>query len=533
MRPGLSEVLTKRWTAIFLWLIVFAGILDRLILVSGFHFKITDVDQLILWHGAIDYAKGVFREPFFYGQNYGPMSEALLSVPLINFGIGPQYALPIVTMLLSMLPFWILGLIFWKMNSSWAALIALLWPICMDVEYGVLINQPRGFVAGIGFASLSFLCMIQPKKNWAILLFSAVAPLSLYTCPNSALLLVCTGTYLWLHNYTKWRFYVYPNLCFLLTILIFKHNQQFYDIHPEVLTHFGWNAFNWDWLFAAFRDHDLNRFFRHLFPLIGDAKAFTLLFVALISVFLFRGNKKLSLSLVAVFVISILALGHSRIHNGMDNDLFYPIARNWYSLPAIMAAGTSWLSIGRKLRIWHFLIVSPFILILPWQKSFGVDQQFEKYSYDLEYRAVPYRGIEHLESQCDHIRKTCTDYEVDLIVFVHGHSPNTKSPQLYNYGCSLLINDFPNLMLESKGRFTWNQVEYGNMSYKKVLIYGFSPESKVSESLSYMFIPDQPNMILVEDFPGSTFQLLNHFGLNSDPERRARLVQMATANQDQ
>ena len=63
-------------------------ILDRLLILYYFGFRFTDIDEMIFWLGANDYARGVFHEPFFYGQNYNYMLEACLAVPFILGGFS-------------------------------------------------------------------------------------------------------------------------------------------------------------------------------------------------------------------------------------------------------------------------------------------------------------------------------------------------------------------------------------------------------------------------------------------------------------
>src|SRR5665213_583465 len=60
------------------WLIFIMAILDRVFRLARFGVRFTDSDQVILWMGAQDFARGIFHEPCVYGQNYGFMLEPLL-----------------------------------------------------------------------------------------------------------------------------------------------------------------------------------------------------------------------------------------------------------------------------------------------------------------------------------------------------------------------------------------------------------------------------------------------------------------------
>ena len=100
-----TEVISKKGSALFIMMVGLLGLVDRLLLVNTFHFELSDVDQLIQWHAAQDYSNGIFHEPYFYGQDYGPMAEAFLAAPLVMLGLHSQFALPVISMLLSLLPF--------------------------------------------------------------------------------------------------------------------------------------------------------------------------------------------------------------------------------------------------------------------------------------------------------------------------------------------------------------------------------------------------------------------------------------------
>ena len=57
-------------------------VIDRVITLIRFGFIYTDIDQTVMWNGAYDYSRGIFHEPFFYGQAYNYMLESLLAVPV-------------------------------------------------------------------------------------------------------------------------------------------------------------------------------------------------------------------------------------------------------------------------------------------------------------------------------------------------------------------------------------------------------------------------------------------------------------------
>ena len=50
--------------------ILFLLLVDRFGLLWRFGFPFTDNDQVLFWMVTLDYAHGIFHEPFLYCQNY-------------------------------------------------------------------------------------------------------------------------------------------------------------------------------------------------------------------------------------------------------------------------------------------------------------------------------------------------------------------------------------------------------------------------------------------------------------------------------
>src|SRR5690554_1879051 len=66
---------------------------NRFLILKLFNLEYVGSDDLIFWQAAVDYAQGIFHEPFFYGQDYNFALEAILAAPLINWGVPVDIAL--------------------------------------------------------------------------------------------------------------------------------------------------------------------------------------------------------------------------------------------------------------------------------------------------------------------------------------------------------------------------------------------------------------------------------------------------------
>jgi hypothetical protein len=65
-----------------------------------------------MWIGAADYAKGLFYEPRFYGQDYNTFLESLFALPYLYAGLPAYKALPMATHTLVFDSLFVCGLLF-------------------------------------------------------------------------------------------------------------------------------------------------------------------------------------------------------------------------------------------------------------------------------------------------------------------------------------------------------------------------------------------------------------------------------------
>src|SRR5690348_13762267 len=96
----------ERWPRILVVALILLGALDRLVLLVRFGFQYTCNDDLIIWQAAVDIGHGIFRWPYFYGQDYNPVLEAWLAAPFVRLGAPLPIIMPTISSLLALLPFW-------------------------------------------------------------------------------------------------------------------------------------------------------------------------------------------------------------------------------------------------------------------------------------------------------------------------------------------------------------------------------------------------------------------------------------------
>lgn len=130
------------------------GLLDRAICLHLFGFRFVGDDDGILWSAALDLGHGRFHWPYFYGQDYGPMLEALVAAPFTWTGMPVRYLLPGCTSFLAMAPFWSFALWHNRHGRAFQAAVFLSMPLLLPVEYSLMTTITRGLVTGTGLLAL-------------------------------------------------------------------------------------------------------------------------------------------------------------------------------------------------------------------------------------------------------------------------------------------------------------------------------------------------------------------------------------------
>ncbi len=207
-------------------------IADRVNTLINFCFLYTDIDQVVLWNGAVDYSKGIFHEPFFYGQSYNYMIEALVAVPLLWSSIPVTKSLPIATTIITCTSFISLAYLFYRNKNYFFSQITLAFPVLLTIEYNILTSIPRGFNQAMLASPLLFASLFDSNKKRSMILFYTGAGLSFILNQSAVLIIIPIGAYhFWKEIKNKW-FYI--NAVILIPFyLLDKAAKHYYVIYPE------------------------------------------------------------------------------------------------------------------------------------------------------------------------------------------------------------------------------------------------------------------------------------------------------------
>jgi hypothetical protein len=448
----------------------------RILILIKFSFKYTDSDQTIMWLGLKNYANGAFYEPRFYGQSYNTMFEALLAIPLNLSNIPPFKALPIISSLLSILPFILISLLVFLKKSKIIGLIILSIPLLLPIEYSLITSLPRGFVTGIFFSSFGVLCIFYPKSKGSFFFSAFFSILAFSINSNSILLSLPYLFYLFLQNVSNKHYYFYSNLGVLIGFLIHFSLNYFYLLNPSYNLHKLDLSFSFKKLFLSFNKLDL--FFNDVTPLFWSTGFLVLFMFILISFFLFRIKKYFEAIIVFFIPIFIIfTLGINKVHDGV-NSIFFSYSRMYLSIPLLLAVSISFFSKITKIKyIYFFFLIPPFcffynLSILQKRINSNVDRN--------KNHVVSVVKTSLLINECTKLKNLCAKYRIQLIVI----SNLRDYYDSFNYGCPACLKTFPNTLRPIYERRTWRLIEDEHKIYKNILIIDDANDlSKLSETI--------------------------------------------------
>jgi hypothetical protein len=318
------------------WSLMVLTIIDRGVLLGVFAFHYTCTDDVVIWSAALDYGRGFFPEPYFYGQDYGPMLEALVAAPFTRFGIPLNILLPLVTALLAVAPYW--SFAFWHRRHQKPVLACLFLaiPLLLPGEYGLLTSLTRGFVTGIGV--LAFLPWVMDVRGVLLrsLLSGSVLSVACFVNPNA--LPFVAAFMVW--QLLSAPFTLRGLLCFCLgtvpAVVAQTLAQAYCSAHPERMKNvlFDWRMdLHAEGIAEAFSRLDYH--FAWLTPVIWPygqiiGEALVVLFI----VHAWERNWPIAAALLTALVLIVLSFGFAKVHQA-DHNVFYSYSRMFLALPLL------------------------------------------------------------------------------------------------------------------------------------------------------------------------------------------------------
>ncbi len=458
------------------YLLLVLVIIDRANTLLQFSFIYTDSDQSILWLATKDLLAGKFYGPCFYGQNYNPLIEPLLALPLIKAGLTYPIALPLVTSILALCPFVVIAFYVKNKVGIVYGLIPFIILLLLPPEYGMLTSIPRGFVTGIFFGTVGLLSLYKNGKVYDIL-GSALLIFSFYANPNSILLFPLALPILFNKNKNFKKRIGYLMIGGIIGSIPQIFNSIYYSNHSELIVHTSPSMAFSPHSFVYVITH-LNIYFDLITPVFWKLGWVSLLLIVWIGWKLKRNGRPIQFySVIIFFMVLLVSFFANKISDGRDS-VYFSGARMFLAYPIILLFVLGWymeiLDAKKRIITIGILVALAFI-------SFSVKLSTFNYFVQQQIKTKDYTVVGTI--QVGDLKTTCKNMlqfgnnNIDLVV---ANSANS-SDQLITYGCGCLVNDFPPTLQPNYDRRTWLLPELLKGTYNKVLIHG--EETKVWESL--------------------------------------------------
>ncbi|MFN8715157.1 MAG: hypothetical protein ACK5Z2_20075 [Bacteroidota bacterium] len=351
---------------LFFWPVLLLLLIRSGVTLWQYNFSITDNDQSLYWLAANDLAHGESIPAFVYGQDYNYFIEPWLAALPVFFGVTPEYALPVVTLFMSLLPFLSFAFDARRRKLNGGALLWLLVPLLLPSGWFVITAMPRGFVNGLFlFAAWPFIQRIRRDGlRWLFsgVLFAVAAAVN----PNTIPLIVCCGAVELTQHFRRPAFYLLHLAgaapFFAAHYFITQHAQQ----QPGGLLHPKWGL---EWTFDYFAEgiSHISQWLRWIVP--GNAGLWLLLpLIFLLGwLLIYQRRRSLIFALTALLLVLVFSLGINKLHDGREH-LHYPFSRMWLALPIAAAFLAERIRINRLIALPLFLttaVLSVFSFGLP------------------------------------------------------------------------------------------------------------------------------------------------------------------------
>jgi hypothetical protein len=337
---------------------------------SYFSGNYTDSDQCVMWQMADDFAHFRFHTPFFYGQLYSSGLEAWLAAPFIWLGIPVYRSVPLVTALMSTLPWIWMSHLARKRSGNLAGSAILCLSLAFPISWLQTTYISRGFMQSVFLTSLAtrFIHRSRLWFNIGLLL------MGWGLMQNANGLLLLPGVFpIWMAEFSRFAGIkstpvrqtavnsirlIWPATLGLIILVItyatLKSQHPEWMIHATVQTNFSWQVFS-----ESIQRY--NWFLQHTYggrsPLLGCGLiALAVLLVATPT------SKNQWLGFLGILLLPLVMLAVEKTTDGTEN-IFFGYGRFFLAIPFAWGwlVSSSGFSFRGLKRFWEVTIKRPFI----------------------------------------------------------------------------------------------------------------------------------------------------------------------------
>ncbi len=456
------------WGRKVFWLLLITGLLDRLALLLVFSTRYIGMDDAVIWSAAVDYSMGEFHGPYFYGQDYAPMLEALLAAPFVRAGATLRIVVPAITAALAMLPYW--SFAFWNRRNGMhlAACAFLAMPVLLPNEYGLMTSVTRGWVTGTGLLALLPWTASFRSERLASLSAGLVASLACLMNPNALPFAAAFIAWYLLNRHAFARHVVLVVTGASPGVLMHAVAQAWCNGHPERIVNSirGW-GYRPAWADLLNGLTYLPDHFEWLAPIIwpfGHA-----IIVALLVLVILAFRRKwtvLGVSMSTGLLVILFALSLAKSRDGIGN-VFMPLSRIFLAAPLLFCWGLSLMPAFQRpsLRALGVLVVGSVgsLAIKVGSLPRTIDEQIAGQGpWSSE------RPLADMRQDLAHLRTVCAENRVELIIPLITNA--TIAPHYRALLYPALDRSLPPTYLQEKENRYWVREEFAHKIVSNVLV---------------------------------------------------------------
>jgi hypothetical protein len=432
-------------------------ILNRIQIYLNVSLNYVDSDQPFMWAGAIDYSKGIFHEPRFYGQNYNSFFEGLVAVPFIWFGLPVYKALPIATQCIFLFPFLFSSIFLCARGQKVNALLVLASVMCMTTGFDIMTSIPRGFVTGVFFSSFFVVSFVNPNDFKMLMLNGVMLLLGYYINPNSVLISAPFLAYLMQFHYKNKKFYWFVLGMMVLFVLLYFVFDYFYKVNPSYVIY----GYEHDFSFKYFLENlsHLHQAFIYISFFREGQAWIVILCLFILGLNLYNENRKAFYAFIVFLCFVLLAFFSGKSRDGAEWP-WYAYSRVHICIPATLFLFTSIFKFKENIILAVLVLV---VISFASFKLISFDKELQKLTNEKLWNGVHLVPMETTLKAVQLYKDYCKKEEVDFLLVSNGFWLNTY----LDYGGQAIDKSFPNTLETRAERRYWQRGALNNQTIKK------------------------------------------------------------------
>ncbi|MES2516118.1 MAG: hypothetical protein V4580_18330 [Bacteroidota bacterium] len=448
-------------TLIFI-LVVFT-IVEKIVFFYKFSTVYTDGDQCILWLAADELMKGHIHEPGFIGQAYNSSLEGWLAVPFAACGLPLYAALPLTTMIMSVLPFLLLGFHFYSQKNYLVVVAIFLCALGFSLDYKLISILPRGFITGVFCFGIGYFLLLRLSK-YRFFWFALFAFFGMVFNEMSFFLVFPVLFLEWLKNLKNSRFY-YQTIIALLVAASYKvYIYLFYNVFHTEYNLYIKILFVWKLSNLTDAINHLDTWFFNGFTLFFICTLFVLTFLII------KKHYKEFAVIVITLLLLLLSFGLDKVNDGIES-IMYNKGRMYVFIPFLIAVFfsmcTPLLYVKEKWQMYISSIVFVFISANVFMQQSVLDDKI-KTEAQIPDKIVSFMRVSDVLNVSKQYIDICKETDNTIIVY----DWYSKNDFILYVTIPILSNNSVRTFFPECDRRTWVYIPFLTDTPKKILVSG-------------------------------------------------------------